>query len=119
MTQLSLSKYLLAALLFAMACDSDNTEKNPSFNAGTGGKHATEDAGPDAARPPHTGTGGKGVDASVGSGGASGLDAGSSSGGIPADAGSSGGMPGTGGASADATPPYDCVLNPRTHAEII
>ncbi len=119
MTWLSFGRYLLAALLFAMACDSDGTEKNPSFNAGTGGKHAKGDAGHDAAPPPHTGSGGNGVDASMGSGGSSGLDAGSSSGGIPADAGSSGGMPGAGGAPADAAPPYDCVLNPRTHAEII
>lgn len=121
MTQLSFVKYALVALLFAAACDSDNTEKNPSFNAGTGGKHSKQDAGPDAAAPP-SGTGGKGkvVDASMGSGGGGGLDASTGTGGNPADAGSSAGMPGAGGApEADAAPPYDCILNPRNHAEII
>jgi hypothetical protein len=119
LTQLSFTKYALAALLFAAACDSDRTEKNPSFDVGAGGKHSARDVGSDAAPPPPSGTGGRLVDASTGSGGAGGLDAGSSAAGIPADAGSSGGMPGTGGAAEDAAPPYDCVLNPRTHAEII
>jgi hypothetical protein len=117
-------KYAFAALLLTAACTTDDVQKNPSFNAGTGGK---QDAGSDAAPPPSKGSGGKTtgsggskvVDASMGNGGAGGLDASPSSGGNPADAGSTGGMPGTGGAPEDAAPPYDCVLNPRTHVEII
>jgi hypothetical protein len=119
MTQLSFTKCVFAALLFAAACTTDDVEKNPSFNVGSGGKHSTQDAGPDAAPPPSTSSGGKVVDASMGSGGTGGLDASSSAGGNPADAGSSGGMPSTGGAPADAEPPYDCVLHPKTHLEII
>src|SRR5438128_1136760 len=119
MNQLFFMKYALTALWLAAACDSHDTEKNPSFNVGAGEKHSPKDASSEAAPPPASGSSGKLVDASTGSGGAGGLDASSGTGGIPADAGSSGGMPSTGGAPEDAAPPYDCVLNPRTHAEII
>jgi hypothetical protein len=117
MTQFT--RYAFALVLFTGACSTDNVERNPSFNVGSGGKHSGQDAGPDAAPPPPSSGGAPVVDGGKGSGGAGGLDASSSSGGIPADAGSSGGMPGTGGASEDAAPPYDCVLHPTTHAEII
>ncbi|HVW26329.1 MAG TPA: hypothetical protein VHC69_13260 [Polyangiaceae bacterium] len=112
--------YAFAALLLSAGCDSDHVENNPSFTTGSGGTRS-RDAGLDAA-PPSTTGGARTTDASTGAGGAgdgSVADASSSAGGNPADAGSSGGVPGAGGTPADAEPPYDCVLNPRTHAEII
>jgi len=109
--------YAFALVFLATACNSDRTENNPSFNAGSGGASSRpRDAGADVST---TSSGGVPNDASIGAVGTGGLDASPSAGGTRADSGSTGGATGAGGTGADAAPPYDCVLHPKTHVEII
>ena len=82
MNERSVKSGAFTLILLLSACGSDRTEKNPSFNTGSGGSRS-KDAGAGTSVP---GSGGSQSDAGSGSSGA---------------------------------PPYDCVLNPNTHAEII
>lgn len=110
---------LLGALGVAPACSDDDAQPNPSFS--TGGKQ-TNAAGSPAAGDNGFGTGGDDTTPSVGgksgTGGKSNGDAGASvtpQGGMAEDPGTAG----AGGIPVVVDPPYDCVLKPKTHLEII
>jgi hypothetical protein len=121
----TLTKYFVALSFLASAvsaCSEDSTEKNPHFNAGSGGSKTSAGGGSPSAGARNA-TGGAG-----GKGGATGIDhdGGRDATATPESDGGGGddggGAPGAGGAATDSgppTPPYDCVLNPKTHLEII
>lgn len=100
------------------ACDSDDTQDNPHLS--TGGTHVS--AMPSAGE---NGFGFAGESGVVPTGGTKGNTGGNSStGGTDASAGADPGSAGTGasggeGGSPPELPPYDCVLHPKTHLEII
>jgi len=98
-----------AAALVASACSKDAAQSNPNFHASAGSSASSEAGAPDELG---------GAPGSAGSG-----QAGSSTpetAGAPANGGTFGssGAAGEGGAPPEV-PPYDCVLHPKTHLEII
>jgi hypothetical protein len=114
-TSLALALLLSSAL---PACDDNDTQKNPDFEASGGSSSASggKASAGDSGTPGSGGAGG-----ATASGGAGGTAAGGTpaTGGVPAGSGGSdesGGATGTGGTEE---PPYDCVLHPTTHLEII
>lgn len=93
---------LVSSALWAAGCNSDDVQENPSFMAG----HAGSPAGGAPTEPGPTLEAGAGAGA-VSTGGAP--EPGT--GGVPSTAG--------GGGQPPEEPPYDCVLHPKTHLEII
>lgn len=93
--------------LWLFACSSDETEPNPSFTVGEGGSPTEPEPG-EAGAPTTPGGGGQGTSGTAGS-----STGATSSAGSPPEP-----MAGAAGAGGEV-PPYDCVLHPTTHVEII
>jgi hypothetical protein len=117
------TRTFLALLLFSAlpACDDDDAQKNPNFEAGGGSSNATggKASAGDSGSAQSGGAGG--ATASGGAGGGSGGTAagGAETGGTPAGSGGTEASGGTSGTGGTQEPPYDCVLHPTTHLEII